>query len=110
MFSCANITRINIVVIKIFRPKLALFITNLTVFRYPRGIKLNLRFDIFCYANQRLPHFTVQYFLCFSEGINVAVVTVANIGDSHHHCLVVIAIPHAKRGQRNTGLPLFFDH
>lgn len=63
MFTCANITRINVVVIKILCPKLALFITYLTVFRYLRGVKLNLRFDIFCYGNQRLPHFTVQHFL-----------------------------------------------
>ncbi|STI16795.1 Uncharacterised protein [Escherichia coli] len=48
---------------------------------------------------------------CASErGINVAVVAVTNIGNSHHHCLVVIAIPHAKRRQSNTRLPLFFDH
>ncbi|CNU88226.1 Uncharacterised protein [Salmonella enterica subsp. enterica serovar Bovismorbificans] len=97
MFTRADITGINLIVIEILVAQLAFFITNLPVLSHPLRIKFDLRFYIFGNGDQRLMHLILEDFLRLREGVDVAVIAVTHISNSHHHGFVEIVIADAHR-------------
>ena len=104
-----DIARINLVIVEVFLRQYPVFIADQTVFLDEGGVELNLDFDILGDGEQRRRHFVIEHLLRFNRAVDIGIVAIANVRDLFHHRVVEIALPKAKRGERDPAFAVLLD-
>ncbi len=97
----SDLTGIYLVIVKVFIGKFAVRVTDKSVFAHERRVEFNLDLDVVGDSQQRCVELIDQHLARLIYGVNVSIVSIADIGELFHQVIVVVACTKAQGRQCN---------
>ena len=104
-----DVARIDLVIAEILARQRPVLVTNQAVFCHGGRVELDLYLDILRNGQQRRGHLVYQCLARLAQGVDIGIVTVADIGQLLHQVVVVVAAAKPQGRQTNTARAPLLD-